>query len=90
MHLIIVHKFSSETLFKFKDSLNINIKSHVVYDLNCMDCTASYVGVTTHVLPARVRVHCNTLKGVSVFSSCGTYNSKRPQCRLELCKNISI
>ena len=45
---------SSENLFKFKGSLDINMKSHVVHSLNCISCTASYIGVTTCVLPARV------------------------------------
>ena len=55
--------YSSGALFKFKDSLNINMKSHVVYGLNCMDCTASYIGVTTRVLPARVQEHRDTHRG---------------------------
>ena len=42
---IFVNKFSLGTLFKFKDSLNINIKSHVEYGFNCMNCTACYIGV---------------------------------------------
>ena len=61
---IFVDKFSPETLFKFKDSLNINKKSRFVYVLNCMNCTASYIRVTTSVLPARVQEHGDALWGV--------------------------
>ena len=39
------------------------MKSHVVYGLNCMDCTASYIGDTTRVLPARLQEHCDALSG---------------------------
>ena len=50
-------------LFNFKDSLNINLKSHVVYGLNCMDCTVTYIGVTTRILPAMVQEHRDALRG---------------------------
>ena len=39
------------------------MKFHVVYGLNRMDCTASYVGVTTRVLPAMVQEHRDALRG---------------------------
>ena len=39
------------------------MKSHFMYGLNCMNCTASYFGVTTHVLPARVQEHRDALRG---------------------------
>ena len=39
------------------------MKSHVVYGLNCMDCTTSYIGVTNRVLPARVQEHHDALRG---------------------------
>ena len=39
------------------------MKSHVVYSLNCMDYTASYIGVTTRVLPAKVQQHRDALRG---------------------------
>ena len=39
------------------------MKSHVVYGLNCMDCTASYIGVTTRVLLAKVQEHRDALRG---------------------------
>ena len=63
LKFIFVNKYSLGTLFKFKDSLNINMKSHVVYGLNCMDCTTSYIGVTNRVLPARVLEHHDALRG---------------------------
>ena len=62
LKFIFVYKFSLRTLFKFKGSLKSNLKYHVVYGLYCMDCTASYIVVTTLVLPARVQEHRNALK----------------------------
>ena len=49
------------------------MKSRVVFGLNCMNCTASYIGVTTRVLPAR---------GLGVWEL-QTYSFNRPQHRLE-------
>ena len=63
-----MYKFSLETLFKFKNYLGINMKSYVVYSLNCMSCSASYIGVTTCVLPARVRGHYDALRGVQYLA----------------------
>ena len=40
------------------------MKSHIVYSLNCMNCTASYIRVTTGVLTARVQEHRDALRGV--------------------------
>ena len=53
LKFVFVNKYSLGTLFTFEDSLNINMKSHLMYGLNCIDCTASYIGVITRVLPAR-------------------------------------
>ena len=38
------------------------MKSHVVYSLNCMDCIASYTGVITRVLAAKVQEHRDAFK----------------------------
>ena len=40
------------------------MKSHVVYRLDCSNCSAGYIGVTTRSLPARVQEHRDALKGV--------------------------
>ena len=40
------------------------MKSHVVYGLNCMNCIASYIGVTACVQPARVQEHRDAFRSV--------------------------
>jgi hypothetical protein len=64
LKFVFVNKFAISSLFKFKDSLPLNMKSHVVYGLKCMDCAADYIGVTTRVLPARVQEHRDALRGI--------------------------
>ena len=61
---IFFNKFSLGTFFKFKNCLNNNMKSHGVYGLNCINCTASYIVVTALVLPARVQEHRDAFRGV--------------------------
>ena len=40
------------------------MKSHVVCRLDCLNCSAGYIGVTTRLLTARVQEHRDALKGV--------------------------
>ena len=40
------------------------MKSHVVYCLDCLNCSVEYTGVTTRTLPARVQEHRDALKCV--------------------------
>ena len=46
------------SLFKFKDCLSLDMKSHVVYRLDCMSYPAGYIhwGYYTRLLPAKVKV----------------------------------
>ena len=59
-----VNYFTIGNLFKFKGCLSLDMKSHVVYRLDCVNCSVGYIGVTTRLLPARVQEHRDALKGV--------------------------
>ena len=52
------------SLFKFKNCLSLDMKSHVVYRLDCLSCSAGYNGVTARSLPARVQEHRDALKSM--------------------------
>ena len=54
LKFVFVNNFTIGSLFKFKDCLSLDMKSHVVYRLDCVNCSAGYIGVTTRLLPARV------------------------------------
>ena len=65
LKFVFVNNFTIGSLFKFKDCLSLDMKSHVVYRLDCVNCSAGYIGVvTTRLLPARVQEHRDALKGV--------------------------
>ena len=55
LKFVFVNNFTIGSLFKFKDCLSLDMKSHVVYRLDCVNCSAGYIGVTTRLLPARVQ-----------------------------------
>ena len=40
------------------------MKSHVVYCLDCLNCSAGYIRVTTRSLPAKAKEHRDALKSV--------------------------
>ena len=56
--------FTVGSLFKFKDCLSLDMKSHVVYRLDCLNCSAGYIRVTTRSLSTRVQENRDALKGV--------------------------
>ena len=64
LKFVFVNNFTFGSLFKFKDCLSLDMKSHVVYRLDCVNCFAGYIEVTTRLLPARVQEHRDALKGV--------------------------
>jgi len=45
-----------------KDQLNVSSYCNVVYQINCNDCEASYVGQTKRRLNTRIREHLNDIK----------------------------
>ena len=48
-------------LFKYKDSLKSSVRSDVVYEYSCGECSAKYIGETTRHLHTRIAEH----KGIS-------------------------
>ncbi|KAJ8684157.1 hypothetical protein QAD02_019949 [Eretmocerus hayati] len=48
-----------------KDKLNHEDRTHVVYELNCLQCPKSYVGQTKRQLKKRVKEHRNNLTSSS-------------------------
>ncbi|KAJ8678260.1 hypothetical protein QAD02_014047 [Eretmocerus hayati] len=48
-----------------KDKLNREDRTHVVYELNCLQCPKSYVGQTKRQLKKRVKEHRNNLTSSS-------------------------
>ena len=59
-----INNFTIGCLFKIKDCLSLDMKSRIVYRLDCLSCPAEYTGVSTSSLPARVQEHSDALKGV--------------------------
>ena len=53
------------------------MKSHVVHGLNCMNCSASYIGVTTQLLLARVQEHGDALRDVRYIQQLWNMQFKR-------------
>ena len=45
------------------------MKSRVVYQISCQDCTASYIGQTGRNLSQRVTEHRRTVKKMDTLSS---------------------
>ena len=64
LKFLFVNNFTIGSLFKFKYCLSLDMKSHVVYRLDCLSCPVESIGVTTYLLPARVQEHHDALKGV--------------------------
>ena len=71
-----LNNFTIGSLFKIKDCISLNIKSHVMYHLDCLSCPAGYIGVTTHLLPARMQEHRYALKGMR-FSAVAEYSLRK-------------
>jgi hypothetical protein len=46
-------------LFKFKDQISSQLKSYVVYKINCRSCNACYIGKTIRHLRTRIEEHKN-------------------------------
>ena len=59
-----VNIFTIGNLLKCKDCLSLDMKSHVVHRLNCLNRSAGYIEVTTRSLPAKVQEHSDALTGV--------------------------
>ena len=45
LKFVFVNNFTIGSLFNFKDCLSLDMKSHVVYRLDCVNCFAGYMGL---------------------------------------------
>ena len=45
LKFVFVNNFTIGSLFKFKDRLSLDMKFHVVYRLDCSNCSAGYIGL---------------------------------------------
>ncbi|CAF1618816.1 unnamed protein product [Didymodactylos carnosus] len=48
---------SVSTFFPVKDLILKDLQSHIVYQLNCLDCEASYIGKTIRQIKRRLKEH---------------------------------
>ncbi|CAF1542476.1 unnamed protein product [Didymodactylos carnosus] len=48
---------SVSTFFPVKDLIPKDLQSHIVYQLNCLDCEASYIGKTIRQIKRRLKEH---------------------------------
>ena len=48
------------SLFKFKDSIPLYLRSHVIYKFQCSNCNINYYGETEHLLKVRTGEHIST------------------------------
>ena len=74
-HLEVVFQspYKLYTLFRFKDTLNKKIRSHLVYRYSCNSCKATYYGKTYRHFFARAAEHM----GISDLTSKRVKNVKR-------------
>ena len=70
---------SSKTIrhnFLFKDKLQTNQRSKVIYKFSCLDCDASYIGKTKRTLAEQKKEHFKALTVQTKFSSIATHTLK--------------
>ena len=53
--------YKLHTLFRFKDTLNKKIRSHLVYGYSCSSCSATYYGTTYRHFFTRAAEHMGIL-----------------------------
>lgn len=56
------NNYSNQFFSVIKDKTNINDKTHLVYQINCNDCNAVYIGQTKQKLGNRINQHRNSVK----------------------------
>jgi len=57
IRVIFTSKFRIQNFFKFKDKLPLSVVSSVVYQYNCGQCSATYIGETRKQLKVRICQH---------------------------------
>jgi hypothetical protein len=63
LKFIFINNFTIGSLFPFKDRYPIQMLSHVVYELTCVTCSATYIGLTNRLLHSRVSEHRASVSG---------------------------
>ena len=48
------------SFFKFKDSILLHLRSHLIYKFQCSNCNVTYYGETEYHLKVRARKHIST------------------------------
>ena len=61
LNIIFVNQSSIGKYFQFKDKIDTQLRSNIVYKYSCLQCSATYVGETTRHLRTRICEH----RGVS-------------------------
>ena len=56
-HFILVNNFKIGSFFKYKDTLPGCLRSSVVYQFSCGQCSSGYVGCTSRTLQTRIAEH---------------------------------
>ena len=57
LKLILKNNFTVGSLFKFKDRLPFSLRSSVIYQYSCGQCSSSYIGQTVKQLKVRISQH---------------------------------
>ncbi|XP_062703609.1 uncharacterized protein LOC134286061 [Aedes albopictus] len=65
------HKNIGSLLPLVKDKTPLEERSNVVYQINCEDCDACYVGMTTQKLKARISKHKSNMKKLQTLQQAG-------------------
>lgn len=59
-------------------------RTHVVYQINCKDCPATYIGQTKQYIQNRIRSHVNSIKGTSSESTALKKHAKNEKHQFDL------
>ena len=76
LKIVFVNKFNIASFFKFKDVVPNHMRSNIVYEFKCSQCSETYIGETTRHLATRVAEH----RGVSART--GKFLCKQPNSNI--------
>lgn len=57
VNVILSSKYRLSSVFKFKDKIPDDLRSHILYKFSCTSCNAKYIGETTRHLKVRLSEH---------------------------------
>ena len=69
-----------QNLFPFKDLVGIPLRSSLVYEFNCCDCNATYIGATTRHLRTRVSEHLGVSHRTGIQITNPSFSAIRNHC----------